>query len=137
MWSKYADCHRGLCLQFETCADFGVPYNVTYTDDPVILNFPPDHTTPARGIALMLTKTATWAEEEEWRIVDTANEPGLRPFRPAQLSGLIFGAHMPIAERHAVRTWLRIGPCRPKLLEARLDPTDGKIRIASCSLGVG
>ena len=135
MWTRYADSHRGLCLRFETSADFGVPFNVTYTDEPVLLNFPPDHTTPRRGLGLMLTKTTRWAEEEEWRIIDLKG-PGPHPFMPGLLSGVIFGAHMPEAQRALVRQWLLAGPCRPELFEAQLDPVSGAVHIVN-SAGVG
>jgi hypothetical protein len=137
MWTRYADEHRGLCLRFETSADFGVPFNVTYSDDPVRLNFPPDQSTPQRGLDLMLTKMSRWAEEEEWRIIDINNGPGLHTFAPDLLSGVIFGARMPDAQRSLVRQWLLAGGCRPELLEAQVDTPSGRVRIIPYRGGVG
>jgi hypothetical protein len=137
MWISYADEHRGLCLRFETSADFGVPFNVTYSDDPVRLNFPPDQSTPQRGLGLMLTKTLRWAEEEEWRIIDIKNGPGLHAFSPELLSGVIFGARMPEAQRSLVRQWLLAGGCSPELLEAQLDTPTGRVQIIPHRGGVG
>ena len=96
MWSHYADCHRGICIEFKTTVGtlFGCDLlDVVYAPDYPKLNVcdKPDVEFVKQCVR---TKSVDWAYEEEWRIIYT--ETGPQSFRPEdeELRGVIFGAHI-------------------------------------------
>lgn len=105
LWAKYADNHRGYCLEFAAEGFFGSSsYEVTYTE-----NVPINITDPAdREPYFLFCKRPDWSNEEEVRIV-------LRPLgcdpivliEPHWLKRIILGKDMPEDHRRAICDWAR------------------------------
>ncbi len=118
MWSHYADCHRGICLKFETtdgklfgCDLLGVKYKELYPDFSVYDNVDLDWMRKYLSI-----KWRDWHYEEEWRIL--FREVGLQPYPPDELSGVILGALISNEDRELVLKWISERNCKPKLYRA-------------------
>jgi hypothetical protein len=108
MWSHYADEHRGFCLIFEATDStpvFGAAQRVSYSkelpDVDVFCDSPHDAASKA-----LLTKYCGWSYEKEWRIVDHEFGAGHHDYPVELLSGVIFGARMPNADRAKIQGWL-------------------------------
>lgn len=104
MWSHYADSHKGLCLRFRTQSRF---YPKIFTSDlyfelafPVIysINRPMINIVdPVRDNLvdeLFLTKADIWKYEEEWRLINHTDGPGIYKYPPDRLDGIILGANI-------------------------------------------
>lgn len=94
MWSHYADGHKGVCLEFDTTEGFifqdKPPYKVNYPPDQHYQKyFEEEKDAKTTLLGLALTKSHEWKYEEECRIFQ--NHPGLYPFNPEKLTGLLFG----------------------------------------------
>jgi hypothetical protein len=108
MWSHYGSDHQGYCLEFEAGAGiypFGEANPVIYSEDYPIVDF---YNTPtAKQFDLIfLTKYRGWAYEQEWRVIDTKNGPGLHRYPPELLSGVIFGLRTPEPDKSKIREWV-------------------------------
>jgi len=96
MWSHYSDSHKGVCLEFDANVDppWLTAFPVSYSETIPTLNFYTDNEIE-RVRAVMLTKAQRWKYEAEWRCVDVNGGPGLRPFNPDSLTGVVFGLSCP------------------------------------------
>jgi hypothetical protein len=108
MWSHYTSDHKGYCLEFEATDQtvvFGEAQRVQYSEDYPKVDF---FKTPnaAQVDLIFLTKYLGWSYEQEWRIVDYKNGPGLRTYPPNLLKKAIFGMRMPDANRDQIRNWI-------------------------------
>ena len=121
MWSHYADCHRGICLEFETTSGklFGCDLLEVHYQKP----FPNISVYDNIDLEWMRKYTSTkwedWHYEKEWRIL--YRETGIQPYPPEELSGVILGAR--ISEKNEeneelVRKWILESNCKPKLYRA-------------------
>jgi len=130
MWSHYADCHRGICLEFGFChgvllhdAFLARTRPVHYQTHFPVVN--PYKTLEGERIGLMVhTKSDHWKYEKEWRLV-YACPPGQtgdheERLPPALLEGVIMGAQISHCNREMVLGWAwnRSRPLR--VYEARL-----------------
>ena len=128
MWAHYADCHRGICLEFRFDLDEHLQlllsfHRVRYQQEFPRLNF---YTTPWGGpkfTLMALTKSEHWAYEKEWRWIDHGG-PGERPLPTRMLWAVILGAQMPREDRMEVLQWnaARTHPLR--VHQARLRKTE-------------
>lgn len=108
MWSHYAHDHQGYCLEFEATDHtvmFGEAQPVLYRDDYPIVDF---FNTPNEEQVdlIFLTKYTGWAYEQEWRIIDFQNGPGLRAYPPELLRAVIFGLSMSKDDKARIREWV-------------------------------
>ena len=109
MWSHYADCHRGFCIQFVRNSenDLGniektrpVSYSYEYpSPDPYTEN----------GMEriydeLFFTKAKGWEYEKEWRMLNEEGDIEL-PLAPGlgDISTIIFGLNMPETQRKTIK----------------------------------
>lgn len=139
LWTDYADSHRGICLRFDDIGfdkqcdlsavpHFGLAMRVSYQDDrPLIQVWGKDHGYEML-ISYLLTKTRQWEYEQEWRLVESGFT-GNRPFPPAALSGVIFGAAISEADREEVVKWVGTSKLPVDLLQAQDD--GNQIQIVS------
>lgn len=80
MWAHYADCHRGICLEFDArIPEIGRASEVAYTKYRPLIRWQ-TLTDPNRMVeTILLMKSEDWAHEREFRIVcrngDIDNEP--------------------------------------------------------------
>jgi hypothetical protein len=103
MWSHYADCHRGVCLEFEfskTERPFSDARPIEYTSTYPEMNFLKQE---GRKSGMFLRKASDWSYEKEWRVF---NKPGLVSFRPGLLTGIIFGCQVQKSDIDLVHSWI-------------------------------
>lgn len=109
MWSRYADSHRGFCLQFNIKTIFypfgKLLFKVEYSSLYPQINILGDTHDLTRKI--LLTKSDFWKYEREWRILDSDNGPGIRAYPAEMLTGVIFGCEMPHENRQLIRQWAK------------------------------
>ena len=108
MWSHYGSDHSGFCLKFDATDNtpfFGRAQKVQYSENyPEIDYF---NTPEDKQIDLvLLTKFLGWSYEEEWRIIDHDDGPGLKKYPPELLTGVIFGIKMTPDDKNKIRDWI-------------------------------
>jgi hypothetical protein len=129
LWSHYADCHKGICLEFdlEASAPGTAVLPVEYKEDCPLTDITPERAAQM-VVAASYTKATVWAYEKEWRLMRLTG-PGVVSFAPKMLSGVILGSEisddmgnrvLDAAGRHDPDT--RIGI-------ASKDPWEYKIRV--------
>lgn len=106
MWAHYADSHRGVCLRFNGFFPFfAETQKVNYPPQRRRIN--PFRNTQMEGLeAALLNKCEDWSYEEEWRIVNYENGPGVYRFPTKSLTGVIFGARIPPHHESSIRQWV-------------------------------
>lgn len=107
MWSHYADSHKGFCIKiFDDENDFFISraQAVTYSDEYPIVN-PIIDDDQVRLEKSLLTKAEHWNYEEEWRIIDPVDGPGIKRFSPHLLVGVIFGCRMSEDHKRLIQEW--------------------------------
>lgn len=98
MWSKYADDHKGMCLQFDVLEDpdlFTFAHPVNYVDKLPVYN----HFTDSKELVdkVLCTKTKDWMHEQEIRVIKAPSEMKTEnygqtfSFKPESLKKVIFG----------------------------------------------
>lgn len=131
MWSHYADQHRGYCLEFEATDHtymFGEAHPVSYSDDYPSVEF--YTVTSSEKVHLsFLSKYRGWSYEQEWRVVDTRNGPGLRSYPPELLRGVSFGLRMLDSDKTRIREWMKQREHSVKFYECRQDDRRFQIDI--------
>lgn len=102
LWAKYADDHRGYCLEFSDLADFSYVYEVIYSDKtPIALNLETD---PSQA-DFLFTKSWEWSNEEEARIL--SSHPGIQLLPRQSLRGIILGEFCDEVSEKNVVEWVR------------------------------
>jgi len=95
MWSYYADCHRGFCLEFDISLLEDNELNRT-----IIKSFSKVHYSPVRPVAdlsfdastnYIFSKADVWSHEQEWRIYSVDEVENYLPFNC--ISRVILGAN--------------------------------------------
>jgi hypothetical protein len=109
MWSHYADCHRGFCLQFNiktTHYPFGeLLFKVEYASSYPKIDILSDREYQTKNV--LLTKSDSWKYEKEWRIFNPDSGPGILAYPTEMLTGVIFGCEMPHESRQLIREWAK------------------------------
>lgn len=111
MWSHYADCHAGVCLEFSFEATAPL-HRVEYVERQPRLHFA-DFDEVGRDssrfksavIEVLTAKAVDWAYEKEWRCIDT-DGPGERPMPRDMLTGIIFGCRTSDGNKAMIRDWV-------------------------------
>ncbi|MBI2815441.1 MAG: DUF2971 domain-containing protein [Acidobacteria bacterium] len=104
MWAKYADDHRGYCLEFANEDLFAFAREVNYIDGPVTLDITDQE---QKNEHFFFCKTADWRNEEEARILFLKNSPPPKNFDPRLLTRIILGKDMAEDHRKRIREWAR------------------------------
>jgi len=120
MWSHYADCHRGICIEFKTTGGklFGcdlskIDYDEKYPNFNVY-----DDMNMERVRKYLCTKSFDWKYEEEWRIIYNKTGCHYLPSEDNELSGIILGARITKRNKELVLKWLSVINCKVKLYQA-------------------
>lgn len=139
MWSHYTFGHRGLCIEFDAIHDaatsgrmlFGQALKVNYSVElrPTVNVM--DIGEPEEYQKALLTKSNHWEYEQEWRIIKTEGEggPGLKPFHPSSLTGVIFGALISPEDRQRLIDWIKAYPTKIALYQAKINETKYQLDI--------
>lgn len=101
LWAKYADDHKGYCLEFSDLSEFSFVYEVIYADKgPLSLNLAVD---PAEA-DFLYTKTPEWSGEEEARIL--SKPPGFQVLPKSALKAIVLGEHCDPKNEKTVLEWI-------------------------------
>ncbi len=129
MWSHYADCHRGVCLIYETNYEFFAHAQpVRYQKDRPKVN-PVVQSNDEMLDNAIFTKSSDWSYEKEWRILHYQQGVGERQSPVASLKAIILGVALSGTDRALVDTWVKKSPAKPLVLRATPSPTDFAIQV--------
>ena len=105
MWSHYADEHKGCCLEFSTDSPpfsgaLSVDYLPEYPNNRLVdfIGGSSDEVFDEHAKLTIRTKSDLWGYEEEWRVRNYPQGPGLFKFEERLLTGIVFGYRM--ADEH-------------------------------------
>lgn len=130
MWSHYADCHKGICLIYETGYEFFAHAQpVRYQRERPSVN-PVAQSTEEMLDNAIFTKSSAWAYEKEWRILDYRQGVGERLSPPTSLKTVILGVAVSGNDRRLVEAWVKASPAQPRVLRASLSPSQFSIHVA-------
>lgn len=155
MWGHYADCHRGVCLKFETLLKEGPnvflfdrnDFNNNYKGlphKPMMLykvKYPNEITEASDYFAFgeedvirfISTKAQNWNYENEWRIFSYAQN--LKTDTPRyfdkQLKAIIFGINCPSSDIELIKKVT--SNLKIEYLKAKISLTEYKIKITTLS----
>ena len=102
LWAKYADNHKGYCLEFSDLSEFSNVYEVIYSNKvPLSLSLKID---PSEA-DFLYTKSKEWSNEEEARIL--SKPPGIQVLPKNSFRGIILGEHCDEKNEKAVVTWVK------------------------------
>jgi len=114
MWGHYADRHRGFCIRFEFQHDPELSkllYPVDY--EPTFPEIKERDESLEKALSSTLTKSEKWSYEREWRIVGRVPEGDsnagelFATYRPAAITGIIFGVRTPDLHKSLIRKVLQ------------------------------
>jgi DUF2971 family protein len=124
MWSHYASSHTGICLRFRVDPEFqffATAKKVHYQDKrPTINVFIEDSNTRVKKS--ILTKADFWSYEEEWRIFNYTQGPGVRKFPGNLLDGVILGARISPANEEIVLKMIADRQPKTEIMRAAVHP---------------
>lgn len=129
MWSHYADCHKGICLVYETKYEFFAHAQpVRYQAKRPVVN-PVTQSTEQMLDNAIFTKSTAWAYEKEWRILHYNQGVGERQSPPIALKAIILGVAMSHSERKLVESWAEASPFKPSIHRALLSTSAFSLNI--------
>jgi hypothetical protein len=131
MWSHYADSHRGVCFRFKassTTPFFGRAQPVIYQSARPVLN-PIRDNSDTQVDAALLTKAELWSYEDEWRIVEHDQGPGVHNFPAELLDAVILGACISSEDRQKLLKWIALRKQKMEVLTARIDSDEFRLDI--------
>lgn len=101
LWAKYADDHKGYCLEFSDLSEFSYVYEVIYADKiPLGLHLAGD---PSEA-DFLYTKAPEWSNEEEARIL--SKPPGFQVLPRSSLKAIILGEHCDPKNETIILAWV-------------------------------
>jgi hypothetical protein len=129
MWSHYADCHRGICLIYETDYEFFAHAQpVRYKQERPRVN-PVHQSTEEMLDNAIFTKSSAWAYEKEWRILHYQQGVGERQSPPAALKAIVLGVALSETDRDRVENWAKASSAKPNVVRAFLSPSEFSVHV--------
>lgn len=123
LWAKYADDHKGYCLEFSNLSRFSYVHEVIYSEKkPLSLSLEED---PSQA-EFLFTKSPEWSNEEEARILDS---PGFHIFPKDALKGIILGEYCDEENEKQILSWIK--ECNANILvkKVKLNSVKQKLRF--------
>jgi len=136
MWAHYADCHRGICLEFSsTKGPLKAAQPVEYSSQYPALDLEAIVTKEGLRAAApwMLMKAEHWSYEKEWRVLDFETGPGAKPIPAFCLTGVILGCRLPADEEVKVQQWIADWPSEVTQYRARQSKRSFRLEIEQVS----
>jgi hypothetical protein len=125
LWAKYADSHKGYCLEFANSGLFNAAREVAYVNTTDF-----DPTNPDQKSAYFLfEKTLDWETEAEVRLVTPRGANSKMNFDPKLLTKLIIGQHMPEANIRKIKEWANLRSPKLSLVHAEYDTFEHKLNF--------
>ncbi|MCW2394224.1 MULTISPECIES: DUF2971 domain-containing protein [unclassified Sphingobium] len=131
MWGHYAESHKGIALRFRTAqleTPHWAPLKVEYSQDRPIVNVAKYENDELIRKTLLI-KPEPWSYEQEWRLVNFHDGPGVYHFRPEFLDGIIFGAATSDDLKREIASWVKESRKPVSLYQAELDNRRYELRI--------
>lgn len=129
MWSHYADCHRGICLIYDTSDDFFAHTQPVHYQQVRPRVNPITQTTEEMLKNAIFTKSSAWAYEKEWRILHHEQGVGERQSPPTALKAIVLGIALSSSDRRLVETWAMASSAPPAVFQARLSPSEFSVHV--------
>ena len=125
LWAKYANNHKGYCLEFSNSGLFAAAREVIYGD---VVDF--DLTNEEQiKINLLFQKTLDWKTEEEVRLVLPRSSESRIQFDPNLLTRIIVGQHMLDAEINVIQEWSNLRSPKLSIVRAEYDVFEHKLNF--------
>lgn len=115
LWTKYADDHKGYCLEFSNSGLFTAAREVSYGN---IVDLDPNDPRQINAYFLF-QKTLDWQTEEEVRLVAPRGSKAIVGFDPNLLTRIIVGQYMPDTKVDEIKKWSNLRS--PKLAISRAE----------------
>jgi len=131
MWSHYAECHSGICLQFKRCnkKGFFTEANkvIYHKSRPVFNLIKGNHEEISRDA--LLSKADFWSYENEWRLINPKRPPGVHRYPSELLEGVILGAKISDEDKDQLKEWISTLKHQVKLFQATINEKNFRIDI--------
>jgi hypothetical protein len=126
LWAKYADGHRGYCLEFANVGPlFEKCVEVIYGD-----SIPMDVTNPEeRKSYFLYCKRPDWSNEEEVRVVRMRHSVGHDKIQPEWLTRIILGKAISLEHETMIRQWAEQRRPALTVVKAHFDYADQTIKL--------
>ena len=125
LWAKYADHHKGYCLEFANTGLFAAAREVTYAET---VDFDP--TDPEQiNVDFLFHKTPDWQTEEEVRLIAPRGTKPTIKFEPNLLTRIIVGQHMADSEISVIRRWASLRSPKLSVVRAEYDIFEHKLNF--------
>ncbi len=125
LWAKYADDHKGYCLEFTNSGLFSAAREVNYETTNHFDLTDPDQ----RNSYFLFEKTSDWLTEEEVRLVTPRGAKSIINFDPHLLTKLIIGQYMSDSNRKTIQEWANLRSPRLTLVRAEYDTIEHKLNF--------
>lgn len=123
MWAKYANEHKGYCLEFKNTGVFSRAREVKYTAEKPSYNpLKLDKLNPD----FLFTKSTEWSTQEEVRIVISSKQAHPVIFEPSLLNRIILGHKMKQKDKAQIIKWAK---GRYKVVQASYDSLNDKLNL--------
>ena len=127
LWAKYADKHRGYCLEFANeGAFFACAMNVTYGEFAAMDVTNDEHI----NINWFFSKGTQWSNEEEVRVLVPRQYPHEVIIDPRCLTRIILGRKMSDSDRAVIRDWAKQRQPELEVVTASWDSFENVLKVA-------
>ena len=124
MWSRYGDKHKGVALRFRTDGGFDRAWKVHYASQYPNVSFSFGSSRFDQMKALVLTKSADWSYEDEFRLFRVKDRIRKEPFpthflfRPDLLDGVILGSELEADKEKEILEMVKLRTASTEILRA-------------------
>lgn len=149
MWERYADEHSGVVIKWKPIAEIDSPlyaaYPVIYSDEvpefatfeyliDIYIGLKPAKPMIDELLTLVTTKTTSWSDENEWRIVSTKRifDSGTYedvPFSPQEIDAVYLGCKISDGDKEDILVSIEEGFSHVSIYQAYMDDDSGVIKF--------
>ena len=136
LWSHYANQHQGLCIGFDSSiVPLSHAHKVQYSQRyPTIEVRGVDSYTPVNLCSPILTKSAVWSYENEYRLVFAEPHEGEYLDLPDNSIKVVYiGARASIDYQTCIQHLSEIGPFSPKIYRAKIQEDEFALSFHECT----
>lgn len=126
LWAKYANDHKGYCLEFRNNGFFKLAHEVTYTNEITELDLANKEEINS---FFLYTKKNDWSNEEEVRIVPPLKLIPPYKFEPLLLSKIILGKDMSDYDETQIQDWAKQRIPKLNVVKASYDEFEHKLNL--------
>lgn len=147
MWERYANKHSGIVIRWKRIAEIDSPlyaaYPVIYSDEvpefatfeyliDIYIGLKPAKPMIDELLTLVTTKTTSWSDENEWRIVSTkrAFDSGMYedvPFSPQEIDAVYLGCKISDVDKKDILVSIEDGFSHVSVYQAYMDDDNRRI----------